>query len=78
MSKERKQSRSTRDTSEIFSDADFDADEFVDRMDSSLSDQTEFRTGWRRLERIREERLLRRELGELDYWEEFGEGDDGV
>lgn len=70
MSKGRKQSQNTEEGFEIFSDADFDADDFVDKMDGKLDQQVEFRSGWRRLEALREEQMLRRELSDFDDWED--------
>ena len=70
MSKGRKQSQNTEDGFELFSDADFDADEFVDKMDGKLDQPAEFRSGWRRLEALREEQMLRRELSYFDDWED--------
>ena len=71
MSRGRKQSRDSEDLSEIFADADFDADEFVEHMQDKSDRGAGFRTGWRRLEALREERLLRRELSDFEDWDDL-------
>jgi hypothetical protein len=73
VSKGRKQSRDTRESSEIFSDADFDADEFVEQMNSKEEREVDFRPGWRRLEALREEQMLRRALSDFDDWDDSGQ-----
>lgn len=64
MSKARNRSRTTSDHAEIFSDEDFDTDDFVEQMDDRHY-RSESRAGWRRLEEIRELRELQRNL---DDW----------
>lgn len=72
MSKTRKQSREKYDASEIFSDDEFDADDFVDHMeDRGSQHRSDARTGWRRIEELREARLLRKELRDLEDWQDF-------
>jgi hypothetical protein len=72
VSRGRKQSRDTQDVSEIFADVDFDADEFVEHMEDKTDRGAGFGTGWRRLEVLREERLLRRELSDYEDWDDLG------
>lgn len=74
MSKIRKQSRAQYDASEIFSDEDFDSGEFVEQMDGrDLQHRAEARSGWRRIEELREEQMLRDQLLDLDAWDDFGD-----
>lgn len=70
MNRSRKQSRDSMDGTEIFADADFDADEFVDEMDDKRHFKHESRASWRRLEEWRENRQLAKELNDLD-WDDF-------
>lgn len=73
MSKIRKQSREKHEGSELFSDDDFDTDDFVDQMEEKLSHhRMDARSGWRRIEELREERALRSQLVDLEDWDEFG------
>ena len=71
MSRGRKQSREKDDSSDIFSDSEFDASDFVDTMDESDFAKSESRTGWRRLEQLKEEKMLLRELRDFDDFEDF-------
>lgn len=73
MSKVRKRSSEEFDGADIFADQDFDADTFVEDMDGK-SEQHKFdsRAGWRRLEALRDERMLRNQL--LD-WEDLDNND---
>ena len=72
MSKTRKQPREKYDASEIFSDEEFDAEDFVEHMEVKGSQhRTEERTGWRRIEQLRDERMLRNQLLDLQDWEDF-------
>jgi len=73
VSKVRKRSRETYDNAEIFSDEDFDADDFVVQMDERHYVKADKRPGWRRLEVIREERQLRRQLDDLADWDDFSD-----
>jgi hypothetical protein len=68
-----KQSRGKSESADIFADADFDADDFVEQMDDGEYVRAKARTGWRRLEAMQEERLLRKQLGDLEDWDEFGD-----
>lgn len=72
MSKLRRQSGKRFDDSELFSDESFDADDLVEQMeDRSAHVRAKARSGWRRLEQLREEKMLRAELQELGDWDEF-------
>ena len=73
MSKARKQQSGEKlDSAEIFADDDFDAEEFVEHMDDKAAQQrTQSRGGWRRLEELREQKMLRSQLLELEDWDEF-------
>jgi hypothetical protein len=72
MSKLRRHSGGRFDDSELFSDNDFDAGEFVEHMDTGTSHvRAKARSGWRRLEELREEKILRAELEELGEWDDF-------
>jgi hypothetical protein len=72
VSKIRKQSREKYDSSELFSDEEFDAEDFVDQMDNKTSKhRTEAHSGWRRIEELREEQMLRDQLSDLDGWDDF-------
>lgn len=77
MSKVRKGSREKFDAAELFSDEDFDADDFVAQMDDKgHHHRSGPRTsGWRRLEQLREERQLRKELRDIADWEDFDAAD---
>lgn len=71
MSKIRKQSGEKYDASELFSDEEFDAEDFVHQMDDKgPSHRAEARSGWRRIEELREEQMLRDQLLDLDGWDE--------
>jgi hypothetical protein len=73
VSKVRKRSGEELDGSDIFSDQDFDADRFVDDMDADGGQQkVDTRASWRRLEELKDERMLRDQL--LD-WDSFDEND---
>jgi hypothetical protein len=76
VSKVRKGSREKFDATELFSDEDFDADNFVEQMDDRGHHQRSGpRTGWRRLEQLREEQQLRKELRDFADWEDFDGAD---
>lgn len=67
MSKIRKQPRDKYDSSELFADEDFDAEEFVDHHmeEKKARRESDAPSGWRRIEELREKQLLRDQL--LDY-----------
>ena len=72
MSKVRKQSRGQLQATELFADDDFDTEEFVEQMDHRDRQQRpEGRSGWRRLEQLREEQQLRAQLLDLEDWHDF-------
>jgi hypothetical protein len=72
VSKVRKRSKEKTEASELFLDDEFDTDEFVEDMEAKGSHhRAEARSGWRRLEELREEQMLRDELGELKDWKEL-------
>ena len=68
MARARKRSKDSAEMSEIFSDLDFDADEFVDEMENKSQPLARSGSSWRRLEQLREERMLQRELSDFDSW----------
>ena len=71
MSKIRKQSSEKYEASEIFSDEEFDADDFVDHMEVKGSHHRhQARSGWRRIEELREEQQLRDQLLDYQGWED--------
>jgi hypothetical protein len=73
VSKVRKRSSEEFDGSDIFADHEFDADTFVEDMDDKGARQkADTRAGWRRLEALRDERMLRNQL--LD-WEDLDDND---
>jgi hypothetical protein len=77
LSKARKQSRG-EESAEIFADDEFDADEFVehhmdDKGASHQRQQPHSRGGWRRLEELREQKMLRDQLLDLKDWDELEE-----
>lgn len=73
MSKARKQSGEKFDTGEIFADDDFDAEEFVEHMDDkgATHSRPHAKGGWRRLEELKEQKMLRSQLLELEDWDDF-------
>jgi hypothetical protein len=72
VSKVRKPSHDEVEPSEMFSDEDFSADEFVEKMDGKVHHhRAETRSSWRRLEELREAQMLRDQLGELEDWKEL-------
>ena len=89
MSKARKQSRGEESSSEIFADDEFDAEDFVEHMDDKGAShkqahahahahtqsqaQPHSRGGWRRLEELREQKMLRDQLLDLKDWDELEE-----
>ncbi|MDX1562763.1 MAG: hypothetical protein R3305_07535 [Gammaproteobacteria bacterium] len=74
MSKARKRSREESETTELFADEDFDAEEFVDEMhEKHAHHRHEARASWRRLEELSEEKFLRAQLRD---WEDWTESDD--
>ena len=68
MSKVRRRSVENFDDADLFSDQDFDADEFIDEMEEKRSKRAA-RPGWRRIEDLREMQLLRDQLQDWDDWE---------
>lgn len=72
MSKARNRSRATSDHVEIFSDENFDTEDFVEQMDDRHC-RSEPRAGWRQLEAMREERLLRKQLDDFADWDDLGD-----
>jgi hypothetical protein len=79
VSKIRKQSSEKYEASEIFSDEEFDADDFVEQMEDKGSHhrhearpdpRQDARSGWRRIEELREEQLLRNQLVDYADWED--------
>ena len=81
MSKARKQSRGEEST-EIFAEDEFDAEDFVEHMDDKGAShkqahaqptQPHSRGGWRRLEELREQKMLRDQLLDLKDWDELEE-----
>jgi hypothetical protein len=73
VSKVRKGSREGFDASDIFADREFDADTFVEQMDEKTPrPKTDSRAGWRRLEELKDEQMLRDQLVD---WEDFGDKD---
>ena len=81
MSKASKQSGQKFDTGEIFADEEFDAEEFVEHMDdkgttpprphANAHAHAHAKGGWRRLEELKEQKMLRNQLLELEDFEEF-------
>lgn len=73
MSRGRKHSNDNFEESEVFSDQDFDADEFVDSMEEASArpkrDRRMRASGWRIAEERREARWLRDHLQDWDDWE---------
>lgn len=61
------------ESAEIFADDEFDADEFVDNMEDKGHQQkhAQNRGGWRRLEELREQKMLRNQLLDIADWDEF-------
>jgi len=61
------------ESAEIFADDEFDADEFVDNMEDKGHHQQRAQTrgGWRRLEELREQKMLRNQLLDIADWDEF-------
>jgi hypothetical protein len=75
LSKARKQSREKTESNEIFADDEFDSEEFVEHMDDKgASHKTPHsRGGWRRLEELKEQKMLRDQLLELKDWDDLEE-----
>ena len=75
MSKARKQSGAKLESNEIFADDEFDSEEFVEHMEDKASSHKgpHSRGGWRRLEELKEQKMLRNQLLELKDWDEFEE-----
>ena len=72
MSKGSKRSRENSDSTDFFADEDFDAEDFVDHMvEADQRHRAKASSGWRHVERLREEELLRKELGDLNDWDDF-------
>jgi hypothetical protein len=66
-----KRSREKFDTAELFTDDEFDAEDFVEQMDDKHHHKAgAAKTGWRRLEQLREEQQLREQLRELGDWDD--------
>ena len=75
LSKARKQSGAKLESNEIFADDEFDSEEFVEHMEDKGSSHKgpHSRGGWRRLEELKEQKMLRNQLLELKDWDEFEE-----
>lgn len=75
LSKARKQSREKSESNEIFADDEFESEDFVEHMDDKgASHKTPHsRGGWRRLEELKEQKMLRDQLLELKDWDELEE-----
>jgi hypothetical protein len=76
LSKARKQSREKPEQSnEIFADDEFESDEFVEQVDVKGASHKgpQSRGGWRRLEELKEQKMLRDQLLELKDWDETEE-----
>ena len=75
MNKARKQSRAKVESNEIFADDEFDSEEFVEHMEdkNGTHQRPQSRSGWRRLEELKEQKMLRKQLLELKDWDEFEE-----
>ncbi len=75
MSKARKQTREKSESNEIFADEEFDSEDFVENMeDKGASHKApQSRGGWRRLEELKEQKMLRDQLLELKDWDETEE-----
>ena len=75
MSKVRKQSREKTESNEIFADDEFDSEDFVEQMDdkNGSHQRPHSRGGWRRLEELKEQKMLRDQLLELKDWDELEE-----
>lgn len=69
MSKIRKRSGKDSGAAELFSDDEFDTDDFVELMDEQdQRHRVETRSSARRIEELREERMLREALLDYDDW----------
>jgi hypothetical protein len=75
LSKARKQSREKSQSNEIFADDEFDSEEFVEHMEDKGASHKppQTRGGWRRLEELKEQKMLKNQLLELKDWDEFEE-----
>jgi hypothetical protein len=74
LSKARKQSR--EESSEIFTaDDEFESEDFAEHVDDkgASHQRPQSRGGWRRLEELKEQKLLRNQLLDLKDWDEFEE-----
>jgi hypothetical protein len=74
LSKARKQSR--EESNEIFTaDDEFESEDFVEHVDDkgASHQRPHSRGGWRRLEELKEQKLLRNQLLDLKDWDEFEE-----
>lgn len=70
MSKASKRSREKFEGAELFTDDEFESEDFAEQMDDrSNHHKAESRTGWRRLEQLREEQQLREQLRDLADWD---------
>jgi len=74
LSKARKQSREKSESNEIFADDEFESEEFGEHMDDKGASKTpQSRGGWRRLEELKEQKMLRDQLLDLKDWDETEE-----
>jgi protein-tyrosine-phosphatase len=75
VSKAGKRSREKFDTAELFTEEDFDSEDFVVQMDDKSHHHKAGapRTGWRRLEQLREEQQLREQLSDLADWDDVAD-----
>ena len=75
LSKARKQSREKSESNEIFADDEFDSEDFVEQVDDkgAAHKVPHSRGGWRRLEELKEQKMLRDQLLELKDWDELDE-----
>jgi hypothetical protein len=74
LSKARKQARGEKfESTEIFAEDEFEGESFVEHVDDKgVSHQRPHsRGGWRRLEELREQKMLRNQLLDLKDWDEF-------
>lgn len=69
MSKVRRRSDDGFDDADLFADQDFDTDKFIDVMEHKGGRARALeRSGWRKVEDLREMRLLRDQLQDWDDW----------
>lgn len=74
MSKARKPSRGEKfESTEIFAEDEFEGEEFAESVDDKGAARPHSRGGWRRLEELKEQKMLRNQLLDLKDWDEFEE-----